>query len=129
MTRLKKVFVIAIFFFIQVEFSNPFLFLFKNKKNKYDPFSFQRQSDQFGQFEYRNGRKTYLYCFDVRCDPKFDCRPGHYLDTMDSQQNNYRDNDVHYHHHHYHHGGWNSFQNDNSIVSNSRQFRVWLKRN
>ena len=135
MTRLKtKVFVIAILFFIQVEFSNPLLLLFKNKKNKYDPFSFQRQSDQFGQFEYRNGRKTYLYCFDVRCDPKFDCRsPGFDHSLQVDNDPNYRDNDVYYHHHHYHHGGhggWNSFQNDDySNVSKFSIEKQTLKRN
>ena len=120
MTGLNKVFVIVILFFLQVEFSNTFLFLFgKKKKNGiYDPFSFHRQSDEFGQFEFRNGRKTYLYCYDVRCDPKLDCRPGHHFDVVNNQNNHYRGENNHYHHHHYHHGGWNSFDgNGNTMVS------------
>ena len=131
MTGLNKVFVIVILFCLQVEFSNTFLFLFKKKKNNasYDPFSFHRQSDEFGQFEFRNGRKTYLYCYDVRCDPKLDCRPGH-SDVVNHQNNHYRGENNHFHHHHYHHGGsggWNSFVGNEDTNVSFRIFSWFLK--
>ena len=80
--------------------------------SNYDPFNFHhgRLTDFYGEYHFQTGgRKVYSYCFDVRFEPRYSCRPK---PTWIQYQRTVPDHNYDFHtHQHSHYHQYGNFQN------------------
>jgi hypothetical protein len=143
----------VLFVLLLVNESSGFLFFkpakgnyYPNQQQGYDPFEFhhQKQTDYYGEYSLRSGRKVYTYCFDVRFEIRDQCQPISWSSWQDSYRPNWSDSttqrprhdyytpsgttterpvedlhhhNVQYHHHHDHHYHHFHQQKDSNKVS------------
>ena len=78
----------------------------------YDPFNFHhgKLTDFYGEYHFQTGgRKVYSYCFDVRFEPRYSCRPK---PTWIQYQRTVPDHNYDFHtHQHSHYHQYGNFQN------------------